>query len=353
MTQPFEIDSSRMPLRLGSALRVPDYAFSVWGITGDEAWLHQESDRQYEIEWKGGSPQQMKYVVEAITESGLGNYSQMLRDVNAEEVCRVLKGANKRLKYLELGAGVSTVNVYQKLIDEGLDPQKLFGTLVEPSTERSESTAAKLEEMGLKRGEDFTTYVARDTDVPDFLSPSTMDIASYVAVLHHHAYLDTPLRAVYGALRPGGKIIIADWHNAMWEHPARVYEFLKGGFDWPTKDQDLAVFVQAYPNALKVSPSLSPLDEGSNRNIKKFWQSWVKVRAREVEAGTFKPEDDILMLEAHRPVERQNEVLGAVGFTYNEPKRLIEDAGILYVTVGEKSITQSLRRPQTNLPAAA
>jgi SAM-dependent methyltransferase len=344
--QPFEIDSSRMPVCLGSALRVPSYSYPDWGIEGNENWLSEESDRQYEIEWKGGSKKQMEYVIEAITESGLGNYSQMLRDANAELVSKVVNGSKERVNYMELSAGVSTVNVYQRLQKDNVDSERLLGTLIEPSKDRLESAAAELEKMGLKRGKNFRIIVGRDNDIPSFIEPDSQDITSYVGVVHHHAYMNAPLSHVYRSLKKNGLLIVADWHNAMWEHPNRVYEFLRDEFEWPSKEEDLGVFVDAYPKALQKAPDLSTLNAEANKHIQKFWKAWGNVRKREKDSGAFRPEDDIFMLEAHRPVEMQNEVIQSVGYKMDtpairelqdpNPRRLVPDAGILYVTLAEK-----------------
>ncbi|MEM7815546.1 MAG: hypothetical protein QXN71_00315 [Candidatus Aenigmatarchaeota archaeon] len=346
--QPYEIDSSRMPVYLGSALRVPDYAFPEWGIDGDENWLREESDSQYEIEFKGGSTKQMNYVIEALREAGLENYSQMLRDANADLVSKIVKKSNERVNYMELGAGVSTITVYNKLSDDKIDLERLFSILIEPSKERIESAASELEKKGLKREKNFRIYEARDIDIPKFVEPNSQDIASYVAVLHHHAYIDTPLKLVYNALKDKGFIIVADWHNSMWEHPNRVYEFLRDEFEWSTKEEDLKIFVEVYPKAVKKAPELSKIDAEANKQIKSFWKGWARVRERQKNCGIFKPEDDIWMLEAHRPVEKQNEIIEKVGYILNSPevielqnpnpRRIIPDAGILYVTVGQKQI---------------
>ncbi|MBI3190768.1 class I SAM-dependent methyltransferase [archaeon] len=342
--QLYEIDSSRMPLTLGSALRVPSYAYKNWGVYGGN-WLREESDRQYELEWKGGSPKQMQNVVKAITESGLGNYSQMLRDANASVVSEILKKSEEKINYLELGAGVSTVNLYRKMINDGIDVEKMFSTLVEPSEERIVDTANELYGMGLKDS-DFNIIVARDVDIPIFVDTKSQDIVSYVAVLHHHAFIDTPLTCVYNALKKDGMLIVADWHNAMWEHPNRVYEFLRDDFDWPVKEEDLKRFSDAYPKSMEPAPELLLLDAGSNRNIKKFWRSWAEIRKNEIDENKFNPEDDIWLLEAHRPVEKQNEVIQDIGYKLDtpriselqkeNPKRLIDDTGILYVTLAQK-----------------
>ncbi len=345
--QPFEIDSSRMPVLLGSALRVPSYSYPVWGISGDEKWLRKESERQYEIEWKGGSKKQMEYVIEALKEAGMSNYSQMLRDANAELVSEIVRKSDRKVNYMELGAGVSTETLYDNLYKDGIDLGKIFSTLIEPSEERLEKTSCALEKKGLKRGKDFRALARKDTVIPLYVPNDSQDIASYVAVLHHHAYLDTPLKCVYGCLRNKGILVAADWHNAMWEHPNSVYEFLRNEFEWPTKEEDLDAFAKTYPKALEKAPELSELDAESNRHIKRFWKGWETVRKREKNLGTFRPEDDIWMLEAHRPVERQSEVIQRVGYKLNSPtirelqesnpKRLIENVGILYQTIAQKT----------------
>jgi len=344
MPQPYEIDSSRMPIVLGSALRVPSYAYANWGIPAGSN--REESDNQYEIEWKGGSSQQMNYVVEAIKATGLGNYSQMLRDENARLVAKIVRDSKEKVYYLEPGAGESTVTVYKKLIEDGVDAEKLVTTMVEPSADRLNAAVEKLEKLGL-RGNNFQMYDDRDVDVSRIVADNSQDIVSCVAQIHHHAYLDTPLKCLYNTLKPNGIIIITDWHNSMWEHPNRVYEFLKNEFEWPTKDQDLEAFIKAYPKALETAPALSELNECANAHIKKFWKGWEAVRKREIERGNFKPEDDIFMLEAHRPVEEQLKSMVGAGFLLpadvmdwriETPKRLIADSDILYLTVGQKIV---------------
>ena len=354
------MDDSRMPVRLGSALKVPSYAYPNWGIAGQEDVLRAESDRGYEVEWlgldgNGGSPQQMKYVVEAITSTGLGNYSQLLRDKGAQVVSWLVRNTHgkERVNYLESGAGVSTEFVLRQLKADGVDLERVFLTLVEPGKGRIEGTAAKLEsEYGLKRDKNFRVIVGRDLDISQHVEPGSQHIALAVAAHHHHAYLDKPTQAVADALVLGGFFILADWHNSMWEHPNRVYTYLKDDFDWPTKEGDLAEFARRYPKALETALE-DPLNEASNADIRKFWKGWEAVRRREVAAGQFNPNDDILMLEGHRPVERYVETLRVAGLeaddaavdglkkdgvvASNPHKVLDTDSRILMVTVGEKT----------------
>ena len=116
MDELFRIDDSRMPVLLGSALKVPGYAYPAWGIPA--GFYRKTSDDLYAVEWEGGSPRQMQYVIDAITRTGLGNFSQMLRNSNAAVVSHLVQQTDGRVSYLEPGAGVSTVVAYQKMIDD-------------------------------------------------------------------------------------------------------------------------------------------------------------------------------------------------------------------------------------------
>lgn len=201
-------------------------------------------------------------------------------------------------------------------------------TLVEPGKGRIEAMASKLEsEYGLKRDKNFRVIIGRDLDIPKNISPQSQDIALAVAAHHHHAYLDKPTQAIANALREGGLFITADWHNSMWEHPNRVYRYLQESFDWPTKEEDLIEFSRKFPKALEQAPE-DPLNEASNEDIRKFWKGWEAVRRREIEAGRFNLNDDILMLEGHRPVERYAEAFMGAGL-YVDKEWLMEDADIV------------------------
>jgi SAM-dependent methyltransferase len=356
--EPFRIDDSRMPLRLGSALRVPEYAYPEWGITRGEYRI--ESDATYTGEWREGSPRQMQYVIEALSAAGFQNNSQLARNSSARIVANRARNLLEtpgicRISYMDVGAGVSTINAFDALDADCKD--RVFITLVEPSEKRVEAVAAELDKRGLKRGADYRVIVAPDQHLMAFVGPGTQDIVSYVATFHHHSYIDTPARHVNMVLRPGGTLVIADWHNPEWEHPARVYDALREDFDvdrsgWETKHEDLVAFMQAYPKANEPAPPLSPLDRASYMEIRGFWKGWAKVRRREIEEGTFDERDDILMLEAHRPVERQNEVLDWAGFDLHpefeqqligdgaiksNPDQLLETSRLMMTTVAQKA----------------
>jgi len=79
--QLFSLDDSRMPLRLGSALRVPSYAYPKWGIPYGS--YREESDACYMSEWAGGTKSQVECVRAALAEAGMLDYTNMLRQAAA------------------------------------------------------------------------------------------------------------------------------------------------------------------------------------------------------------------------------------------------------------------------------
>lgn len=314
--------------RLGDEKRVPSYAYSKWGLV--EGMWKRASDECYRSEWEGGSPRQMQYVVEAITGAGLGNFSQMLRDLNAEAVAHLVD-KHGRIRYLEPGAGVSTVNVYQTLQKKNIDLERVFATLVEPSETRLAATVLALTQMGLRENKNFKAMANKDTNVLSCVSDNSQDVISCVAEIHHHSYLDRPLKMLYRSLKVGGVIMIVDWHNSMWEHPARVLQALREDYEWPTKEEDLEAFKQAYPGAIEEPPELQAGDAEANRMIREFWKSYGRIKAEAIAKGEFSKDDDILMLEAHRPVERQMEEMERAGFLRDSPvvtEELIDALGL-------------------------
>jgi SAM-dependent methyltransferase len=267
----------------------------------------------------------------------------MLRDSAADAVVRlVAEKPGVRLNYFEPGAGVSTVMIYKRLLEASEDIGRVFGTLLEPSAQRLEAACAELKKLGLMAGKNYRPRVLKDTDALFAADPDSQDIIVSVAQIHHHSYLDEPMQALHAVTKPGGYIVITDWHNSMWEHPAMVYDFLRG-FEWETKEKDLAEFARVFPEALQKTPAeASAKDSAANNMIRRFWRDgWAKVRAEAIAAGTFQPEDDIIMLEGHRPVERYEEEMAKAGYQLDagftpNPLQILPDSGILNRIIGRK-----------------
>lgn len=124
------------------------------------------------------------------------------------------------------------------------------------------------------------------------------------------------------------------------------YNYLKNEFEWPTKDTDLAEFCRVFPKALETIPSVKGPEAEANLMIRRFWKGWEQIRREAVERGDFRLEDDILMLEGHRPVVQYVREMQNAGFRVNtdylnitmviNPWPVIPTSGLLYVTVGQK-----------------
>jgi len=336
---PIEMDDSRMPVRLGSPLRVPDYAYPNWGL--EPGSYREESDGAYSTEWEGGSPRQMEYVIEALKAAGMANFSQMLRDKTAEFVRDYIAGRRKKIKLLDVGAGVSTVDIWDAIDDD--DKNRVTIYMLEPSEERVESAAQKLVGKGMKRkgrGKNLVVNVGRDMDIPDLFKPRTFDVITGVAVFHHHAYMDEPVKRMGEALKKGGYFVSADWHNSMWEQPSRVYSFLVGldpeEFDWPTKEEDLEAFRHAYPLTETNEWAGSIRYAVANGQIGKFWEGWAKARQAAIQRGEFDEKDDILMLEGHRPRMHYIEYMRGAGIELADVMPLLPNSELLLFMTGMK-----------------
>lgn len=315
------------PVILSTALRVPsDSYFPEWGIP--EGAFREESDRAYAVEWEGGGPNQMDNVILALKSAGMLNYSQILRDANTEFVKAYMKRRKGPVHYLEVGFGESTRQMFEAL--DGNEKDRIIITGVEPSEERARTSEDNLAGMGMTRGENLNVYVGIDNDILNkgYAEPGSQDIIANVAAFHHHAYLDTPMRVIYMTLADRGVFVSSDWHNSMWEHPGRVYGFLRT-LEWEGKEEDLADFAERFPYARKRPPKLSEMDRGANADIRNFWRGWIKARAEAKEKGEFTDADDIWMLEAHRPAGRYAEVMKGAGLVLKSPdiEAIYRDAG--------------------------
>jgi len=328
-----EFDESNLSehlITLGSPLRVPSYAFPSWRIAGNELKLRSESEESYDSEWKSGSPRQMQYVTDTTMRAGYGDFPQLLREETAKSVSEMVRKEKERVAILDIGAGVSTVVLFDGLNEN--DKNRVYLTLLEPSEEKVEDAARELNE----RGASYKVIVGKDLDIPYKIRPESQNIITAVASIHHHAYLDRPFRIIYDAIKRNGSFITADWHNSMWEHPERVYRFLQE-FDWPGKEQDLKDFKNAYMKGIDPAPKLTGIEEYTNDMIRTFWKNWIDVRKEAMEKGEFDSRDDIWMLEGHRPVEGYAEEMRRIGFEIEDIYQLLPDSRLLMRITAKKS----------------
>ncbi len=329
-----------MPLRMGPAARVPYYAYEVWGLTPlDETKVVD----LYQAEWAMGNQDQLALVTQASEKSGFGNHPERLRQKTAEVVAAILKDypIPAELRILDLGAGpgLSALAVYNALPEQIKLKTKLL--LLDPSEASLQAARKALEQQSIN----FKIIHEVDLNLGKHIPLNRVDILTGVASVHHHARI--PFDMYHQVLKPGGYAIFADWHNSIWEHPRRVYDFLQT-FGWPTKDEGLQSWLATYSAAnTQIEPPLNSTDQQANADITTFWQGYADVVRQNGHLGP----NAIWPLEGHRPVERYIEDMQEAGFDLNSvaiqqlikshvldsnPHQILPNSRLLMVTVGQK-----------------
>lgn len=333
-------DESLMPMRMGSPFRTPFHSLGNWGL---QPLPEQRVVELYQLEWENGDAGQLGLVTQASVKAGFGDYPEILRMATGQVVGEHLKNqpSIEPISILDLGAGPgrSSLAVYRSLPENLKEWAELI--LLDPS-------AGSLQDAkGFFNGEikNYRTVHGTDLQIPYFFEDESVDVITAVASIHHHSKI--PSTTYYDALKPGGIMVLADWHNSVWEHPASVMEFLEQ-FDWSKKKQGLANWQEAYPKAKQ--PALAPkdpFDQQANSDIKGFWGGYNLILKERGELGN----NAIWPLEGHRPVGRYIEELQAVGFSTNtpdihrlissgaissNPHRLLPNSSLLQITVAQK-----------------
>ena len=336
-----EFDDTRLPIKLGSPLKVPHYAWSDWGIIyhneNEFEELVRMSENGYEQEWMSTCEEGHKDISLASERAGLGDANEKLNEQNAQIVSKLVKYFNNDVKILDLGAGVgaTTVKIFEKLEDN--KKERAFFLLIDPASKASQEAEAKLNKIGLKIGKNFDIKIATDLDIPRVIKEQ-QDIVTSVAAIHHHAYLTRPFENIYNIIEEKGFFITADWHNSMWEHPCRVYELLTE-LDWVSKESDLCNFKRIYPRAVRNCSKLKKEDMIANEMIKNFWKEYCSVRKY--------GKSNFMILEGHRPAEKYIDEMKKVGFKtgtdlikkliLHNPYQILPNSSLLCLTIGQKA----------------
>ena len=333
-------DESLLPMPMGSPARTPDYARSAWGLP---PFIDEETVvKLYGAEWAEGNEWQLELVSQASKRGGFGDNAALLRQKTAEvvrvatEECPV--GGELLILDVGAGPGVSALTVWQEL-SVAVQSRVRF-LLLDPSRGSLESARKAMEKHGISH----EIICDVDLNMGQHIAEGRVDILIGVAAIHHHSAI--PFDLYCRMLKPGGIAVFADWHNSIWEDPARVYQFLEA-FDWPRKKEGLKNWLEVYPQAGRPKgESYSPADRQANLDIIRFWQGYLEIiRERDVGPNAIWP------LEGHRPVERYVEEMQKAGFVLesssikkilergilaSNPHQLLPDSRLLMATVGEK-----------------
>lgn len=311
---PKKFDDSRIPVGLRTPLKTPFYGLGNWGIRfgglEDFYELVDLSELGYREEWDLTTEQGDRDIAKAAEMAGYGN--TRLNPENARIISYIINNfLEGKVNILDVGAGAggTSIPIWNALNDK--DKDRVYFTLLDPAEKKLETAESKLNELGLRIGKEYDIINATDLEIPNVIEEGSQHIVTSVASQHHHGYLTKPFENSHNATKRGGYFVVSDWHNSMWDHPAKVYYMLQQ-FYWPTKEEDLKEFVKCYPKALDptIEFSSDPYRK-ENQQIIDFWKCYAMVRTTE--------ENQFFILEGHRPVERYMEEMQKVGYDLNSP----------------------------------
>lgn len=341
MRIPEEFDDSRIPIRVGNPLKVPDYAWCNWGISyevGDEfEKLVKLSEDGYREEWDSTGSDRHNYIAEASRMAGLEDANERLNVATAKVIESMVEKAEGLIRILDLGAGTgnTTFSIIQRLNSSNM--RKVFFVLIDPASEAIQEAKKSLSQTGLVEGKHFEVVVSTDLNAGKYIRQESIDIIVAVASIHHHAHLEAPLGVVHTICKKGGFFLTGDWHNSMWEHPRNVYELLSD-LEWEGKEFDLRNFVRIYPKAQEQAGKAGELERKANDQIKEFWKQYGKLKITKSNRS--------MILEGHRPVERYFESMTKIGFLTDtgeirvlmprNPDLLIPGSSLLCLCFGQK-----------------
>jgi ubiquinone/menaquinone biosynthesis C-methylase UbiE len=80
----------------------------------------------------------------------------------------------------------------------------------------------------------ITTVLAEENHTR--LPPSSVDIAFICDTYHHFAFPEATMRSVWEALRPGGQLVVVDFHRVEGRSPEWVFEHVRAGEEEFTRE---------------------------------------------------------------------------------------------------------------------
>ncbi len=304
-----EINLYNAPLRLGTPLRAPVFAWPAWGISWETSeqfyQLVDLSEKAYQAEWQETSKVNHDEIAQATKKAGLADANQRLNEALANIFIKLISTYNGKLvKILDIGAGTgaTTKGIFQRLSKS--DRTRTVWALLDPAKHSLEQARINLRKEGMSVNQ-VTFHAERDLEfLPKY--HEYFDFVVSTAAIHHHAYLKPIFSGIARTLKRGGVFIVADWHNCLSTHPAIVLSLLMQ-LDWPGKDSAISLFEEMYPAARQIPHEAVRVEQQqANSQIIRFWT--VYASKRQLPAGNF------FVLEGHRPVRYYIKEMCQAGF---------------------------------------
>lgn len=314
-------DERLMPFRLGSPHRIAYEYWENWGL-GDKPEGKIAAD--YAQEYRDAQIEAAYPIIADFQGDALGHASR-LQDAAAERIAYIVGESEPStpLAILDIGAGAggSAVAISTAVGDNA--PIEL--TLCDPN---ADSLRIAMERVPAHhRSKD--AYACTDLQLPFFNLPQ-FDVVTATAAVHHHGTIPWDIYA--SLVKPGGHLVIADWHHQLWEHPARVHRYLQT-FDWLNKEKGLANFLKAYPKAAEQPMPLTAEDQRAARWWMNFWRYLQQEIVHRNNPGNLKA---LRHFEGMRAVRHYEAGIGNAGLESIEAVQLLPDSSLLMLTSARK-----------------
>jgi len=221
--------SDSIPLRLGTPLRAPLFAWPDWGIDMSGAkhlqLLLEQSEEAYRCEWEHTDHRNHDRIQNASQLAGLGQANGLL-NAYLGKVAGILMAQIRRdtIRVLDVGAGAgaTTLSVWRNL--SATDRCRVQWTLIDPAIH-----ALQQGQEGMA-SDQLILHAKRDAETVSMYC-SHFDLVISSAAIHHHADVRPVFEDISRALMPGGFLVVADWHNTLSAHPAFILSLLDQ-LDW-------------------------------------------------------------------------------------------------------------------------
>jgi SAM-dependent methyltransferase len=242
--------TDRLSMGAGSIFRIACQYLPAWGIgVTDEnrRWIERRSIRNYCAEWKRGGDDYHKAINIAIRKANLQYAHNEINGMLAEIAVNLMRALfelrgfcpEKPCRVLDVGAGSggTTVAILDRMSEDKLTSEMARAcrfTLIEPSPNQlySDKSGTISAEQKLSRhplGLENEGYSLLCTDLTSHLpemAPGSYDMVVSNAAFHHFSFI-THLQSLHEKLKDDGVMVVGDWHNTVFSHPAYVIPILR------------------------------------------------------------------------------------------------------------------------------
>lgn len=331
----------------GSLLRVSMRDYYNWGIlvTKENAGFLKSMARDaYMIEWQETGDNLNALVATASKNAGLGDVNAKMNKRIGEIVASDYIVGPDYVSSITFDIGTGTghpsFEVYEALQAKGLRSRSSKDKIIlnDPSKKRIAIAESTIKGMPFWEGNKNNVIVGigQDIEVLNGLPKGSVRNIISNAAIHHHSD-NEHLNAIYEVLAPRGLFTNGDWHESMWQTPARTYwmfaalkedllgnrelannivkfvadkgdpTFLRHYADRPELKEFRNYFGISMEKAIEAFINLTEQERSANAGIMRFWRSVGTTFAEAHETAPIK------IFEAHETVHQREKNMARSG----------------------------------------